>query len=182
MFYCGLVPGPFWSFRRKKGYTLLSPVTHSQSYSPLSPFAIVVSLGLKLQVRLKEVLVCSQPPPYILSLLTPSLFMIIFIVSYFQEHTKQECWNFGKALSFVSKLLVPTEMTRSPPSSHNFSAFSLLQRSSAMVSCNYSLPKMRRGANEQDVMCVKNFNKMWKILISACVCECMQMHVENWMN
>lgn len=78
----------------EKGYTPLSPVIHSQSYSPLPPFAIVLSLGLKLQVRLKEVLVCSHPPPHILSLLTPSYDNIhSFIFSGTHQARMLECWK-----------------------------------------------------------------------------------------
>lgn len=103
-----LWPGA-WAFmkfqEKKKGYTPLSPVIHSQSYSPLSPFAIVLSLGLKLQVRLKEVLVCSQPPPYILSFpFYDNIHNVIFSGTH--QARMLECW---KSSLFVSKLLVPTK-------------------------------------------------------------------------
>lgn len=92
---CVLLWPDAWCFLKalgaeiKKSYTpLSSPPSPAASLPLLLP---ILGLGPELRAMLKEVLVRTQPPTYTLTLscLLPFL-IIIFSVSIFQQHSKQE--------------------------------------------------------------------------------------------
>lgn len=185
---CVLLWPDAWCFLKalgaeiKKSYTpLSSPPSPAASLPLLLP---ILGLGPKLRAMLKEVLVRTQPPTYTLTLscLLPFL-IIIFSVSIFQQHSKQE--HVIVIVIVDLKLIFPTT-TESFPSSHIF----FFCRVPPFPPYLMDFRQLQSTRNEEegsqrDVMCVENFNKMWKpwtsfqrVYVNACRC----MWIIKWIS